>query len=125
MVTDPMGDAAHEWVREYVAVADVISPRPAARQFNAQDLHLAFCAGWQTLSGGLLTDVERDAIRLTGETADAVGAIIAAGGSDDTGPADWLEIAAAVHVIQRAVAANVAARAFPTLFRPLGGEIPA
>lgn len=119
MVTgDPMASAARDYLRALPGGG------PAAVE-QRQALHLAFCAGWQARTDGLLTGEERDAIRLAGDTADAVGAIIRAGGSRETRPGDWAEIAAAVHVVQRAVAANVAARAFPALFRPLGGEIQA
>jgi hypothetical protein len=69
----------------------------------------------------VLTDDERKAVRLAGELYTHIAANVA--GDGPTRPADLAEIAAAVHVIQRAVLANSAARDCPAEFRLLGAIV--
>jgi hypothetical protein len=45
-------------------------------------------------------------------------------GDGPTRAADLAELTAAIHVIQRAVMAQAAARAYPGQYRPLGEAIP-
>lgn len=66
----------------------------------------------------LLTDEERAALKLSGDLANAVRRLIP---DTEQGSHDWNEAAAALHVVQRMIGAQAAARAFPDEFRPLGG----
>lgn len=66
----------------------------------------------------LLTDAERDAVRMAGELYTHIAEHVT--GDGPAWDADLAELAAAVHVIQRAVMAQAAARAYPGEFRLLG-----
>lgn len=76
------------------------------------------------MSGGerepLLTEVEHEAMRLTADLANALRRIITDG---DGGQAanDWSEAAHLIHSVQNMILAQAAARAYPNLYRPLGG----
>jgi hypothetical protein len=83
-------------------------------------------------TAGPLTDTELRLLDLTGQVAAALRQVIYADDdvsgrcSDETvAAADWGEAAHAVHVIQRAVMAQAAARAYPDRFRLLGRAHPA
>lgn len=65
-----------------------------------------------------LTDDERTAIRLAGELSTLVTERVCGYGATRTD--DVREIEAAIHVIQRAVMAQAAARAYPGELRLLG-----
>jgi hypothetical protein len=67
------------------------------------------------------TDEEHQALELTARLWRALEAIVSVGRSR-TG--DLAELAGHVHAIQNAVLAQAAARAFPNLYRPLGGDPP-
>lgn len=70
----------------------------------------------------LLTDKERAAIRIAGDLWGALCDIVA-----DTDPVvrlgDLQELIAPIHVIQRYIMGQAAARAYPTEFRLLGSTI--
>lgn len=68
----------------------------------------------------LLTEDERTALRLSGELANACHRII---GDGPTAEHDWAEMASHIHVIQHAVMAQAAARAYPDEYRLLGGTL--
>jgi len=68
----------------------------------------------------LLTGDEREVLTLLGKVAGKFNAIIASG---PTRQADMQEAFAAIHRLQRMVAAQAAARVFPAEFRLLGGVI--
>jgi hypothetical protein len=68
----------------------------------------------------LLTPDEHEAVRLAGELWNALCRIPAGGPTHD---ADLRELCAHIHAIQHAVMAQAAARAYPTLYRPLGGTL--
>jgi hypothetical protein len=70
----------------------------------------------------LLTDDEREVVRLLGLAYTLIDGRIVAHGS--TRDADLAELRSAVHVIQRAMEAQAAARAYPREFRLLGTVIP-
>lgn len=67
----------------------------------------------------LLTEEEVAAIRLAGELANAVARIIPRKDAEP-GAGDWSEAVAAIHTVQRMIAAQAAARAYPDRFRLLG-----
>jgi hypothetical protein len=69
-----------------------------------------------------LTADERDAVRLAGELYTLIAEEIC--GSGPTRGDDLAELRAAVHLIQRAVLANAAARGYPSEFRLLGEVLP-
>lgn len=69
----------------------------------------------------LLTADEHEAVRMAGRLYAFIAERVVADGP--TRDDDLTELRAAVHVIQRAVLANAAARAFPTEVRKLGGEL--
>jgi hypothetical protein len=68
----------------------------------------------------LLTPLEHRALALTGELAGLFGEIV---GQDQSRYGDLAEIVSAIHILQRYVMSQAAARAFPDLYRPLGGTI--
>lgn len=68
-----------------------------------------------------LTTEEHEAMVLSGKLAGAVRKII---GEGPTSEHDWAEAAAAIHVIQRMILAQSAAREYPDLYRLLGKMIP-
>ena len=68
----------------------------------------------------LLTDDEREALRLSGQLANACRKVI---GDGPNANHDWAEMAAHIHNIQHALMSQAAARAYPTEFRLLGGSI--
>lgn len=65
----------------------------------------------------LLTEAEREALRLSGQLANAMFAIVGHGPTRD---ADCAEIAADIHRLQHAIMGQAAARAYPTQLRLLG-----
>lgn len=67
----------------------------------------------------LLTDAEREAVRMAGLLYTHIAEHVT--GDGPTREDDLAEVRAAVHVIQRAVMAQAAARAYPGEFRVLGG----
>jgi hypothetical protein len=67
-----------------------------------------------------LTEAEHAAIRKAAELWNALCSAIPDG---PTRAADLGELVAHVHAIQHAVMANAAARAYPDLYRPLGGTL--
>jgi DNA-binding transcriptional regulator YhcF (GntR family) len=96
----------------------VRSERETARTVNSG-------AGGQstpdTLAGDLLTADEREAVRHAGQLYVLIAERIV--GHGPTRDDDLAEIRAAIHVIQRAVESQAAARAYPKEFRLLGKEI--
>lgn len=70
----------------------------------------------------LLTDDEKEALDLTGRLVGLLGRIIAAGG-EDSGYGDTTEVVFAIHILQRYVMSQAAARAYPQDYRLLGGRI--
>lgn len=64
-----------------------------------------------------LTDREQYALELTVQLVHELAVIV----GDPSHP-DMHELVAHVHAIQHAVMANAAARAYPDLYRPLGGR---
>src|SRR5690349_5683826 len=68
----------------------------------------------------LLTEAEKDLIAKLGSCFGDFTLVVGEGRSRD---ADLNEIAADIHHLQQAVMSNAAARAYPTLYRPLGGEV--
>jgi hypothetical protein len=69
----------------------------------------------------VLTDVEHKAMQLTADLWNQLCSAVVCGGS--TRAADLSELAMHVHAIQHAVMAQAAARAYPDLYRPLGGQL--
>lgn len=67
-----------------------------------------------------LTQAEHEAISLSARLWSLIVNEIVSDGAGKAG--DLEEIAAAIHVIQRAILANSAAREYPGLYRLLGGE---
>lgn len=65
---------------------------------------------------------EQEAIRLSADLARTMRRIIAPG---PAAAGDTAEMVAAIHVLQRMVMSQVAARAHPDLLRQLGGDVPA
>lgn len=70
-----------------------------------------------------LTKIEQRALDVSGELATLVHGICFAGDDPEMALADWNELAHYIHVIQRTIQAQAAARAFPTMCRPLGGRV--
>jgi len=68
----------------------------------------------------LLTEKEHQAIKVAGELAGLLSEIVGEGPSRD---ADMAELIGSVHHIQRTVAAQASARAYPHLYRLLGGTV--
>lgn len=68
----------------------------------------------------LLTPAELRAMDLTAELANQLAAIT---GERSTRGSDVAELVHHIHVIQHAVMAQAAARAYPDRFRPLGGRV--
>jgi hypothetical protein len=73
----------------------------------------------------LLTEDERKALEMTTELSRLLKRIVYNGSiyfiQDLPTPLpDWVELCAAVHIIQRAIGAQAAARAYPDLYRLLG-----
>ena len=66
----------------------------------------------------LLTEQEKDAVDLAGKLATALSRIIPERGFNRAD--DLNELLAHIHIIQRSVMANAAARAYPGQFRQLG-----
>lgn len=64
-----------------------------------------------------LTQVEHDALTVSGELAVLIKAAIGDGPQAEN---DWREAAALLHALQHMVMAQAAARAYPALYRPLG-----
>lgn len=71
---------------------------------------------------GFLTESERKAVRDAGLLFQLLANDIV--GDGPTREADLAELTAAIHVIQRAVMSQAAARAYPGQYRPLGEVIP-
>jgi hypothetical protein len=69
----------------------------------------------------LLTADERAAVQMAGHLYTFIAQRIMTDGPNMDG--DLAELRGATHLIQRAVLANAAARAFPTEIRKLGGEL--
>jgi hypothetical protein len=78
-------------------------------------------AGTTPPPAGLLTPDEHEAVRQAGELYTMIASRVIAHGP--TRHDDLAEIRAAIHVIQRAVLAQAAARAHPREFRKLGTVI--
>lgn len=70
---------------------------------------------------GFLNPLEIEAILLSGKLANMVGKIV---GNDVSREHDLGELAHHIHVIQRYIMSNAAARAYPDLCRALGQTIP-
>lgn len=68
----------------------------------------------------LLTSDELAAIDLAARLAESLARVVGGGGTRN---ADLNELLVHVHVIQNAVLAQAAARAYPDRFRPLGGVV--
>lgn len=68
----------------------------------------------------LLTDVERRALACSSELSGLLRHII---GDGPQAANDWAEAAHHIHVLQRYVMSQAAARAFPTEYRALGGSL--
>lgn len=69
----------------------------------------------------LLTDDEHRVMQLTADTFNLLARVV------DRGPSrehDMAELCAAIHVIQRTVMAQAAARAYPHRYRLLGSTLP-
>lgn len=69
----------------------------------------------------LLTDDEKRALELTGELANLFSRII---GSEPSGVGDTNEMVGHIHVLQRMLMSQAAARAYPEEYRLLGGSVP-
>ena len=69
-------------------------------------------------TGPLLTDDEHEAMALSGRLANVIRKVI---GSGPQAEHDWAEAAQRIHAIQHTILAQAAARAYPDLYRPLGG----
>lgn len=67
-----------------------------------------------------LTPLEERAMSLTGELANVMHEIIESNGGDQV-QHDWSEAARTIHVLQHMVMAQLASRAYPDMYRPLGG----
>ena len=68
----------------------------------------------------MLTPDEHRAVELGGDLWNLLSRIVGDGLSRD---GDLLELATHIHAIQQAVMSNAAARAYPELYRPLGGTV--
>jgi hypothetical protein len=67
----------------------------------------------------LLTPAEREAVATAAALANQVYAIIGDGGAEE---GDLAEAVHHIHAIQRMILAQAAARAYPDLYRLLGGD---
>ena len=65
------------------------------------------------------TGAEVSALMLSGELASLLYKIC---GDGPSAVSDWNEFALHLHAIQRAIGAQIGARLFPALLRPLGGD---
>ena len=70
----------------------------------------------------LLTDDELAAVDLTAQLGRLMRRII---GDGPNAADDCTEAAHRIHAVQDLILAQAAARAYPHLFRPLGGDLPA
>lgn len=70
------------------------------------------------LDSGFMTELEHEAMRLSGDLATCLKRIIGTGPQAEH---DWAEAAQRIHAIQHTILAQAAARAYPGLYRPLGG----
>jgi hypothetical protein len=97
-------------------------PRCSALAASRSDVHRA-SPGRPAVSGccGMLTDAEHKAMKLTADLWDHLCSAVVRGGDIRNG--DLNELAMHVHAIQHAVMAQAAARAYPALYRPLGGSL--
>jgi hypothetical protein len=68
----------------------------------------------------LLTPAERRALDLTGELAGLFGEIV---GNESSRHGDLTEIVSAIHILQRYLMSQAAARAYPGQYRALGEHI--
>lgn len=68
----------------------------------------------------LLTDDEKEAMRLSGQLANLCGRIIGNGPQAEN---DWAEMAYRIHGVQHMILAQAAARAYPKEYRLLGGTL--
>lgn len=82
--------------------------------------HLRDVARLQKQIDDLLTPYEHETLALTGELVGRLHAII---GDGPTGDADRYEMVQAVHVVQKMILGQAAARAYPDLYRLLGGVV--
>jgi len=71
-------------------------------------------------TGYPLTSQEHEAIRLLGDVGNLLPQIVAHG---PTREADLDELVAHLHVLQRSIAAQAAARAYPHTYRLLGWQL--
>ena len=71
-----------------------------------------------TTPGELLTPDEHLAMETSAELANLVRKIIGDGPEADL---DWAEAMYRIHAVEQMILAQAAARAFPDLYRPLGG----
>jgi len=69
----------------------------------------------------LLSSEEMEALDLTGKLASLCRRIV---GDGPEAVLDWNELAGHIHVVQRTILAQAAARAFPGEFRLLGADAP-
>lgn len=69
----------------------------------------------------MLTELEHEAMDLTAQLSRTMRAII---GDGLAAEGDVAEMVAAVHVLQRMILSQAAARAYPDRYRPLGGNAP-
>jgi hypothetical protein len=69
----------------------------------------------------VLTEAEHEAMRMTADLWNHLCSAVVRGGGTRSG--DLAELAAHIHGIQHAVMAQAAARAYPDLYRPLGGSV--
>lgn len=93
----------------------------ASAAMRAAALLLALAAGWLLRRRRLLTAAEKQAVDLLGRAYTLIAGLVVADGP--TCQADLAELRGRVHDLQRAVMANAAARAYPALFRRLGGTV--
>ena len=71
---------------------------------------------------GLLNEAELEAVQTIGKFAGQMRRLI---GDGPQAEADWAEAADKIHQLQTMILAQAAARAYPELFRPLGGVLSA
>lgn len=69
---------------------------------------------------GLLNEAELEAVQTIGKFAGQMRRLI---GDGPQAEADWAEAADKIHQLQTMILAQAAARAYPELFRPLGGVL--
>lgn len=108
-----------------VALAKAIAETAACTALGAEEVARALAAyddEVRRLTYGradLMTDAEHRAMDLTAQLWNLLAGEVIANGP--AGPGDRAELAAAVHVIQRMVLGQAAARAYPDRYRLLGG----